>query len=601
MTDYGSFVPAQRLRRRLSLSADGATVAYASDASGQFNVWTQPVAGGAARQLTFFTEWSVREMAWSPDGSRIAFTADKYGDEQYQVYVVPAEGGEPERLSAALDRQYFLGEEMPFDPSGRYLLCSGNDRDPAMPDIIAFDLSGGPCVRFLGVPERFAFPIGISPDGKHVLASAYGTNTQYECYVGDLDSPGQLRQVTGHLDGEYHYPGPWDADGSGFYLRTTSVDGEHPSLARLSMPDVALTVLDSPPWDVEGVAVSGDGRTLAWYVNEDGRSVLCLRRYGVTVAAGELPVGVIEDLELSSDGTMAAVLLDTPQRPMEVVVVGLGAGEDVRYLTDTRPPALVGGRAAGGTIELVHYLSGDDTSIPGLLHRPAGDGRHPVVVSIHGGPEAQARPLYEPIHQFLLAQGIGVLEPNVRGSTGYGMAWQQRIYLDWGGVDLEDFAASAAYLKSLDWVDADRLGVMGASYGGFAALSCVSRLPELWAAGVSICGPANLETMARSMPPSWATTVATMFGDPDRDGDRMRERSPVTYAGQIAAPLLVIQGANDPRVPKAEADQIVAAARGNGADVTYMVFDDEGHGFTSSENNLKADTTVANFLVEHLR
>jgi dipeptidyl aminopeptidase/acylaminoacyl peptidase len=188
----------------------------------------------------------------------------------------------------------------------------------------------------------------------------------------------------------------------------------------------------------------------------------------------------------------------------------------------------------------------------------------------------------------------------VRGSTGYGLAWQRQIYKDWGGIDLEDFAAAAAYLKSLDWVETGRLAVMGTSYGGFAALSCMTRLPDLWAAGVSICGPANLETLARSMPPSWATTVTTMIGDPDTEADRLRARSPVTYAGQIAASLLVIQGANDPRVPKAEADQIVSAALSNGVDVTYLVFDDEGHGFTSRENHTRAHTAIAEFLGKHL-
>ena len=192
------------------------------------------------------------------------------------------------------------------------------------------------------------------------------------------------------------------------------------------------------------------------------------------------------------------------------------------------------------------------------------------------------------------------LEPNVRGSSGYGIAWQQKIYKDWGGIDLDDFAAAAAYLTSLDWADPGKLAVMGTSYGGFAALSCMSRLPDLWAAGVSVCGPANLETLARSMPPSWATIVATMIGDPDTEASKLRARSPVTHANQIAAPLLVIQGANDPRVPKAEADQIVEAARGNGADVTYLVFDDEGHGFTSRGNHTKAHTTIAEFLSHHL-
>jgi len=447
MTEYSEFVPAQRLRPRLSLSADATMVAYASDASGQFNVWIKPVADGPARQLTFFTDQSVRELAWTPDGSGVAFTADTCGDEQYQVFVVPAEGGAPVRLTDARDRQHWLAEEEPYGPAGRHVLCSGNDRDPAVPDVIAYGVTGGTATRFTGVPGRTTFASGISPDGHQILAGAYASNSGFECYLGDLAQPGKLDQLTSDLNGPYHCPCPWDRDGSGFYLRTTAADGEHRSLARMSLPDRTLTIIDAPPWDVEGIAVSADGRTIAWHLNQDGASVLRVRRDGEPLAACELPAGVIEDLELSSDGTMAAMLLDTPTRPMEVVILTLGPDPGFRYLTDTRPPAVSCG---AGTSQLIHYPSGDGTLIPGLLHRPDGDGQHPVVLRMHGGPEAQARPCYEPFNQYLLAHGIGVLEPNVRGSTGYGIAWQRKIYKDWGGIDLEDFTAAATYLRSVD-------------------------------------------------------------------------------------------------------------------------------------------------------
>jgi dipeptidyl aminopeptidase/acylaminoacyl peptidase len=224
-----------------------------------------------------------------------------------------------------------------------------------------------------------------------------------------------------------------------------------------------------------------------------------------------------------------------------------------------------------------------------------------VVLSIHGGPEFQARPWYDALNQCLLAAGIAVFEPNVRGSTGYGHAWQTRIYRDWGGIDLDDFAAAASWLRAQAWADPERVAVMGKSYGGFGALSCMSRLPGLWAAGVSVYGPANLDTFARAIPAEWATVVNQMFGDLDKDAGKLRARSPLTYAGQIRAPLLVIQGANDPRVPKAESDQIVAEAKANGVDVSYLVFDDEGHGFTNRDNDIKAHTTIAEFLTGHLR
>jgi dipeptidyl aminopeptidase/acylaminoacyl peptidase len=598
MPDYASFLPGQRLGPYLSLSADGATVAYASDASGQFNVCTQPVAGGAARQLTFFTDGSVRQIAWAPDGTRLAFSADTRGDEKAQIYLISADGGDPVKISAAADAWYLLANS-PFSRDGRYLLCHTTDRDPSVTDVIIYDLAGGSVRRILGVPGRHTYSIAFSPDGRWVLAGSYGANSDRQSHLADLASQEpSLDLVTGHLPGTYHDPGPWDADGSGFIISTTAGDGDHVCLARLSLPDRTMTVIDAPDWNVENVAASGDGSTVLWAVTQDGRSVLHGRRNGTPIDLAQLPDGVIGALALSADGKAAALLLDTPARPTEVAILGLNDGGPIRYLTDTRPAALAS--VPPREPELHHFPAEDGTPIPAWLFRPAGDGPHPVLMHIHGGPEMQARPEYNALFQSLLANGIAVMTPNVRGSTGYGVAWQRRIYLDWGGIDLADFAAGTDYLKALDWIDQDRMAVMGQSYGGFAALTCLTRLPHLWAAGVSVRGPANLETLARSMPASWAITVATMIGDPDKDAARMRERSPVTYADQITAPLLVIQGANDRRTPKAEADQIVAAARANDADVEYLVFDDEGHGFTSRDNDIKAHTAVVDFLTKHL-
>jgi dipeptidyl aminopeptidase/acylaminoacyl peptidase len=305
-------------------------------------------------------------------------------------------------------------------------------------------------------------------------------------------------------------------------------------------------------------------------------------------------------MNLSADGTVLAVRLDTPSRPASIVTLRPGTSQPAKYLTDTRPP-----RSAGDALlepELVRYQSKDGTMIPAWLHRPSGPGPHPILLSIHGGPEWQERPEYEALYPCLLDLGIAILAPNVRGSTGYGRTWQTRIYRDWGGIDLDDFAAAHAWLCAQPWAAADKIGVYGASYGGFAALSCLTRLPDLWAAGVSVCGPSNIESLARSMPPSWSAMIAAMFGDPDdpADAEDMRRRSPLTYADQITAPLLVVQGANDPRVPQAEADQIISAARANGADARYLLFGDEGHGFTSRANDIKANQAILEFLSERL-
>ena len=430
------------------------------------------------------------------------------------------------------------------------------------------------------------------------MAGIYTTNVDYHCCLADLRNPGTAELLTGHLPAGIFYPGPWNADGSGFYLRTTS-GGDRTRLAFFTLRDRTLTTVDAPAWDVEDVVVSADGRTVIWSVNEDGRSVLYGQRDSSPLTLAPIPDGVIEAMDICADGSVLSLMLDTASRPLAVAVADLESGEPVRYLTESRSAAARSIVAA--TPELCRYPAHDGTPIPALLYRPAGAGPHPVVLSIHGGPEQQERPWYDALYRCLLASGIAVFAPNARGSTGYGQAWQKRIYRDWGGIDLEDFAAAADYLRSLEWADGQRLAVMGKSYGGFAALSCLSRLPGLWAAGVSCYGPANLETLARSMPPDWAAMVLEMFGDVNTDAEDMRRRSPVTYADQITAPLLVIQGANDPRVPKHESDQIVDRVRRNGVEAEYVVFDDEGHGFTNRDNDITAHSAILDFLLKHLR
>ena len=602
MSNYEDFLPGQRLGRSLSVSADGTSVAFISDVSGQFNVWIQPAADGPAVQLTFFTDRTVREVAWAPGGAAVAFTADNHGDEQHQVYLVPAGGSEPVLVSRGTG-QHFLAEASPFTADGRFLLYSGpGDEDPAVQDMIVWDLAEGRELRWHGLANVAGFATAVSPDGQHVLGTMLASNIEAGSYLGRVSMPGSsLDPVTGSLPGGYYYPGPWAADSGSFYVLTTGAGQDHVTLARFCLRDRSVTVVDGPPWDVEDVTASADGSTLVWSVNQDGCSVLQARRDGAPLPLPPVPGGVISAMSLSADGSVLVVRLDTPDRPAAVVVLRPGTTRPASILTETRPS-----RPAAGDLpepELIRYRSADGTLIPAWLHRPAGPGPHPVLLSVHGGPEWQERLEYAPLYQCLLASGIAVLAPNVRGSTGYGRAWQARIYRDWGGTDLDDLAAAHTWLAAQPWADPRRIAVYGRSYGGFAALSCLTRHPGLWAAGVSVCGPSSLESLARSMPPAWSAMVTAMFGDPDNPADAqdMHRRSPLTYASQITAPLLVIQGANDPRVPQAESDQIIDAARANGADARYLVFGDEGHFFTSRANDIKVNQAIMEFLAEHLR
>ncbi|ONI91703.1 hypothetical protein ALI22I_07470 [Saccharothrix sp. ALI-22-I] len=600
MAEYRDFAPKQRFRPNIALSPDGAFVAYAANTDGQYNLYVAPVSGGPARKITDYTENAVMQVAWSPDGRNLLYTADFQGNEQYQLCLVDAAGGTPRRLTDTVDRQHVLGPSIyeygaltPFTPDGRSVVYAGNDRDAAVQDVLIQDLASGAVRRVESVAGTVLHAVSVSPDGRWLLTSGMHSIADTDLGLVDLHEPdAPLRVVTAHEGKRLHIAGPWAADSSGFLL-LHDTSGEFRALGSYSLATGVVTDLVTPPWDVEQVVTSGAVR--AWTVNEDGISRLFVLRDDESVTLPELPAGVIASLSVVGD--VLTFLLSTGTRSAEVVALDLATNE-MRYLTSSSPSVAI----TFVEPELVRYPTHDGREVPAWLYRPGGDGVRGVVISIHGGPEIQERPRYNysGLYQYLVARGIAVLAPNVRGSTGYGKTYQRLILHDWGGGELGDFEYAVKYLHGLDWVDPARIGVWGGSFGGFATLSCLSRLPSLWAAGVSMVGPSNLLTMARSVPETWRAEVLEWLGDPDTEADFLLERSPITYADAITAPLFVIQGANDPRVVKAESDQIVAALRERGVDVRYDVYEDEGHGFTNRANEVRAFGDTADFLVAHL-
>ncbi len=596
MSDFRSFVPRHRFQRTVAVSPDGKRIAYACNVSGQYNLWVAEV-DGAARRLTDYTDDAVRDVAWAPDGATVAFTVDHHGNEQTQVHLVSPDGGPSRALTEVSDRQFQLADS-PFAPDGTTFVYTGNDRDERCHDLLLRDLSTGEVRRVESEPGLWAAG-SVSPDGRWLLALRINGNTDGDVYVLDLHDPdAQPVAVTAHAGEEAHWGGPWASDSTSFYDRTDA-GGEFYALRLVDARDGSSTVVAEPEADIELVRASRDGSTLAWSVNNGGISRLVVVRDGAEVPLPDVPGGTIHALDLSADGSRLALVLATATRPSDLALVDLDAGT-FGYLTDSRPPALLAGEPVRP--RLVEYPTHDGRHVPAWLYVPRGEGPFPFVVSVHGGPEAQERPdyAYSGLYQQLLVHGVGVLAPNIRGSVGYGKTYQKLIHRDWGGAELGDLEHAALYLRGRDDVDPDRIAVYGGSFGGFAVLSCLSRLPQYWAAGVSVVGPSNLVTMARSVPPSWRPLMAKWMGDPDDDAEMLIERSPITHADNIVAPLMVVQGANDPRVVKAESDQIVERLRARGVEVRYDVYDDEGHGFTNRTNEITALADIGEFLVGHL-
>ena len=599
---FEQFFAVRRFSSVLTFSEDGAHVLFASNISGQFNLWRVPVAGGWPDQLTSFADDTVRGVGVSPRDGTLVLCADHDGDEFHQLYVIAGGKGWPEQLTNEPQVQHFVAASA-WSPDGTKFAYAANARKPTDMECWVRDAETGDTQPVFG-EGKFSFPGRFSPDGSKLLALDFRNNSDVSIHLVDLDGGG-ARELTPHEDEALYIPGPWARDGSGFYL-VTDEGSEFRGLAFFNVESNSFDWVEEPTADVDDVALSDDGRVLAWLVNEQGYDRLRLRDLdtGRDLPSPELPAGARPHLTgaepplaLSPDGSHAALIVSSPRRPPEAWVVETSSGR-TWAVTDSR----LGGLQEDDLveIELVSFPSFDGREIPAWLYRPNVDGKVPVVLSIHGGPEAQERPVYQPLYQYLLSRGIGVLATNIRGSTGYGKSYQRLVQRDWGGGDMQDWEHAVKWLQQQDWVDAERVGVFGGSYGGFAVLTCVTRLPDYWAAAVDIFGPSNLVTFAKAVPPTWRRFIARFVGDPETEADFLMERSPITYVDNVKAALLVIQGATDPRVVKGESDQMVAKLQELGRDVEYVVFDDEGHGFTKRTNELKAYRLAAEWLEQHL-
>jgi dipeptidyl aminopeptidase/acylaminoacyl peptidase len=581
---------------RLTFSPDGSEVAYVHDGSGQMNLWRQPATGGGATQLTHLREDAVRHHAWTPHGFVLGI--DHHGNEQWQLHRLPEAGGTPENLTRREDVQLIIGYQ---DPAGERLTFCGNLTTPTDVGVHLLHLAGGE-QRPLVEDEGTYAPGPWHPDGRRIAVARMHSNNDQDLFVLDIHS-GERSDLMPHEGEEFNQPVGFSADGASLYL-VTDRGHEFQWLARRSLDgDGTLEPVWRGDWDVEHAQLDRDARRLAWAVNEDGLSSYHVRdlETGRDIPVPDLPRGMCLHFTISPDGRRVAAVTGTATSPWDVYVADLDTG------TVTRLTHNFTGEVPREDLvepELVRFPTADGRQVPGWLYRPRRfEGRRPVVVSIHGGPESQERPGPPGVfsfYQYLLSRGIGVLAPNVRGSTGYGKTYQALIHRDWGGAELRDIEYAARYLRGLDWVDKERLAVYGGSFGGFATLSAMTRLPDYWACGVDIVGPSNLVTFARAVPPFWRHMMKAWVGDPDEDHDLLVERSPITYVEDVRAPLMVLQGARDPRVVKPESDQMVERLRALGREVEYHVFEDEGHGFTKQANQLRAYSLIGDFLERRL-
>ncbi len=573
----------------LAFSPDGSTLAFVSPKDGPAVVCEVAVAGGEVRNSFAIVGAAAYGLSWASTGD-LYCSAHRGGTERWQVYVRRPDGRVEDFAVSDGDRVQHHLSRFAASPDGKSVALSTNARDAEDVDVAIVDAKTGR-QRLVAAGPAWHVAGGWSPDGRWLGVMRVEQNTDQDLLAVDADS-GEVAELTAHQGEMQNVPAGWLADGR--LLAITNRGGEFLHLEAIDVHTGDRELYDQAEWDVELAATSSNGEGVAWSINEDGYSRLRWR-FENGLVGERTTEGTVGDLVVSNDGRRCAYTLAPVGGPVEIRMLDLLSGEDrlvvhgdalPRY--PPRPESI--------------RIPGPEGAIPCYVFRPASPtGRMPALLLIHGGPEGQSRPqLTQPVPIALLERGVAIVVPNIHGSTGFGKSWQTRIHRDWGGIDMADLRAVAEWMRSQPDFDPDRLGVYGGSYGGFATLTCVTRLPEYWCCGVDVFGPSNLVTMLENDPPNWRRWNKLWIGDLETEREKLMDRSPMTHVENVRCPLLVIQGDNDPRVPREESDQIVERLRGLGRPVEYLTFEGEGHGFARRENQVTVHERTTEFLERHL-
>ncbi len=587
-----------------SFSPDESRLLVTSNETGIYNVFALPVDGTSHQQLTQSAKESYFSTSYLPDGNGFLYSADKGGDENDHIFWVDSSNN-------TLDLTAFEGSKSNFygwSRDEKSFFFSSNKRDPKFFDLYEKkinDFRDNEAYELM-YQNNEGLDVGAISENKRYLALTKSiTTSNNELYLYDLETK-KMKHISPHTGDAEFNPQFFDLANENLFL-LTNLNNEFLYLSKYNLQSGKSEKVFETPWDIWYSYNSYNEKYRVIGINEDAKTSIKLIDLQ-TKKQLELPDfqgGSISSVSISKSENLIRLTVSTSSSPNDLFVYNIETKKNIR-LTNTLNQEISQDDLVEG--EVVRYKSFDSLEIPAIFYKPhnaSSSNKVPALVWVHGGPGGQSRLNYFALIQYLVNHGYAILAVNNRGSSGYGKTFYKMDDKNHGDLDLKDCISGKDYLAGSGIIDMNKVGIIGGSYGGYMVMAALTFAPEEFTVGVNIFGVTNWLRTLKSVPPYWESFRLALYeelGDPfSADSTRLYKISPLFHAQKVTKPLMVLQGANDPRVLQVESDEIVEAVKANGVPVEYVLFDDEGHGFVKKENEIEGYGKIKIFLDKYLK